>query len=148
MTVDAPASAPHRFDLTVYWEDTDAGGIVYYANYLKFIERARSELVRAAGIDQAALWAREGVMFAVRRCAVDYLAPARLGEALSVLTRIARIGGASVEMEQTVARDAEPLVRAVVRLGCIGRDGRPTRMPAAVRRALDGADGQGKKEAE
>lgn len=135
MTADARL---HRFDLRVYWEDTDAGGIVYYANYLKFIERARSELVGRAGVDQAALWADPGVMFAVRRCAVDYLAPARLGDALTVRTRLGKIGGASVEMEQTVLRADVALVRAMVKLGCVGRDGRPARMPAVVRSALAG----------
>ncbi|MEQ9629216.1 MAG: tol-pal system-associated acyl-CoA thioesterase [Roseitalea porphyridii] len=133
MTLEA---APHRFALRVYWEDTDAGGIVYYANYLKFIERARSELVGGAGVDQTALWDEAGVMFAVRRCELDYLAPARLGDALTVETRLGKVGGASVEMDQTVLRDGAALVKAMVKLGCIGRDGRPARMPADVRAAL------------
>ena len=136
MAEAAVRSQAHRFDLRVYWEDTDAGGIVYYANYLKFIERARSELVGRAGVDQTALWADDGVMFAVRRCEVDYLAPARLGDALVVETRLDRLGGASVEMQQTVTRAGDALVRALVKLGCVGRDGRPARMPTTVRQAL------------
>ena len=133
------ARSEHRFSLTVYWEDTDAAGIVYYANYLKFIERARSDLVTRAGIDQADLLAREGIVFPVRRCCIDYLEPARLGDALTVTTALKRVGGASLDMQQTVARGEREIARADVRLACIGRDGRPTRIPSAVRAALQHA---------
>ena len=126
----------HRFPLRVYWEDTDAAGIVYYANYLRFIERARSDLVRLAGIDQAALLAGDGLAFQVRRCEVDYLAPARLDDELCVETRLHRLAGARMEMEQNVLRDGAPLVRARVTLACVGANGRPRRIPPDVVRVL------------
>ena len=133
----APAAAPaHRFRMRVYWEDTDAAGIVYYANYLRFIERARSELVREAGIDQPALRSEAGLTFQVRRCEVDYLAPARLDDVLDVETTIEDLGGASIGMRQVVRHQGVDLVAALVRLACVGQDGRPKRLPASVRRAL------------
>lgn len=138
--VQTPApAAPHSFVVRVYWEDTDAGGIVYYANYLKFMERARSDLVRRAGIDQAALLARDGVMFPVRRCAVDYHRPARLEDELTVSTSVSRVGGASVDLAQDIERHGERLVSGRVQLACINRAGRPQRLPAEVRRAFAGA---------
>ena len=126
----------HRFPVRVYWEDTDAAGIVYYANYLRFLERARSDLVRGAGINQAALLAGEGVVFPVRRCEIDYLQPARLDDEIQVRTSIQKLGGASMEMDQNIHRGEEALVRAKVRLACIGPTGRPRRLPPAVRAAL------------
>jgi acyl-CoA thioester hydrolase len=137
----APARAvgpggAHRFRLRVYWEDTDAAGIVYYANYLRFIERARSELVREAGIDQRALQAGPGLSFQVRRCEVDYLAPARLDDVIEVETAVDSLGGASIDMLQTVRREGAELVRARVRVACVDRDGRPRRLPAPVRQAM------------
>jgi acyl-CoA thioester hydrolase len=132
----AAMSDAHRFPLRVYWEDTDAAGIVYYANYLRFLERARSDLVRGAGIDQAALLDGEGIVFPVRRCEIDYLRPARLDDEIQVRTRIEKLGGASMEMEQDIHRGDEALVRAKVRLACIGRNGRPRRLPSTVRAAL------------
>lgn len=125
--------AAHRFDLRVYWEDTDAAGIVYYANYLRFIERARSEMVRAAGIDQQALLAEQGVIFAVRRCEVDYLAPAKLEDRLTVVTAVAGVGAATIDLIQTVERDGTVLVDTRVRLACVGAKQRPTRLPKPVR---------------
>ncbi|MEE1554779.1 MAG: YbgC/FadM family acyl-CoA thioesterase, partial [Alphaproteobacteria bacterium] len=81
-------SKSHRFMARIYWEDTDAAGIVYYANYLRFLERARSDLVRWAGIDQAALLDNEGVLFPVRHCEINYLRPARLDDEIEVRTSI------------------------------------------------------------
>ncbi len=129
-------SEPHRFPVRVFWEDTDAAGIVYYANYLRFLERGRSDLVRGAGIGQAALLDRDGVMFPVRRCEIDYLQPARLDDEIEVRTRINKIGGASMDMDQDIHRGEEALVRAKIRLACVGRDGKPRRLPANVRAAL------------
>ncbi|NQV59480.1 MAG: tol-pal system-associated acyl-CoA thioesterase [Alphaproteobacteria bacterium] len=126
----------HRFPVRVYWEDTDAAGIVYYANYLRFLERARSDLVRGAGIDQVALLDREGIVFPVRRCEIDYLQPARLDDEIQVRTRLKKLGGASMDMDQDIHRGEEALVRAKVRLACIGPNGRPRRLPATVRAAL------------
>lgn len=129
-------TSAHRFPLRVYWEDTDAAGIVYYANYLRFIERARSDMVRGAGVDQAALLAEDGLAFQVRRCEVDYLAPARLDDDLTVETRLHLCAGARMEMTQTVLRDALALVRAKITLACVGANGRPRRIPGDVARVL------------
>jgi acyl-CoA thioester hydrolase len=127
---------PHRFPVRVYWEDTDAAGIVYYANYLRFLERARSDLVRGAGINQSALLDDEGIVFPVKHCEIDYLQPARLDDEIQVRTRIQKLGGASLDMDQDIHRGKEALVRAKVRLACVGRNGRPRRLPSAVRAAL------------
>ena len=132
-----PSGRAHQFPLRVYWEDTDAGGIVYYANYLKFIERARSELVAEAGLNQVTLLRDEGVIFAVRRCEIDYLASAILSDDLNVATEIDKVGGASIDMTQSVYRGGDMLVRAKVRVGTVNKAGRPTRMPAAARFALE-----------
>ena len=132
----AAMSEPHCFPLRVYWEDTDAAGIVYYANYLRFLERARSDMVRGAGIDQAALLDGEGIVFPVRRCEIDYLQPARLDDEIHVRTRVQNLRGASMDMDQDIHRGEEALVRAKVRLACIGPNGRPRRLPSAVRAAL------------
>ena len=130
------AASPHRYDVRVHWEDTDAAGIVYYANYLRFIERARSDLVRGFGIDQAALLSQDGIAFQVRRCEVDYLAPARLDDELVVETRLHRLRGARMEMSQDILRDAAALVRTQVTLACVGRDGRPRRIQGEIARHL------------
>ena len=125
-----------RFRLTVYYEDTDLAGIVYYANYLKFIERARSEALRRLGIDQTTLRAETGLVFAVRRVVVDYLAPARFEDRLLVTTAVAAVGGARAELVQEVRRGDALLVRAEVTVVCLGPDGRPARLPGPVRAAL------------
>ena len=132
----AIAGGRHVFPLRVYYEDTDAGGIVYYANYLRFAERARTEMLRALGCEPAALGAREGIAFAVRRCEIDYLRPARLDDALEVHTGNLRLGGASLWADQVVRRGGDELVRLRLRLACIGREGRPARLPETVRAAL------------
>lgn len=126
----------HRFTLRVYYEDTDLAGIVYYANYLKFIERARSEFVRERGIDQAALQ-REGVVFAVRRVEADYLRPARFDDELEVRTVLRALGGARIELGQSVWRGTEQIFNAEVVLVCMGQSG-ALRLPQAVRTALGG----------
>jgi acyl-CoA thioester hydrolase len=129
-------NSPHRFPVSVYWEDTDAAGIVYYANYLKFMERARSDLVAAAGVDQAKLLDEDGLVFPVRRCEIDYLLPARLQDDLEVITRITKVGGASIDMRQDVMRGSVALTQARIRLACVDRDGRPRRLPPQVRHIL------------
>lgn len=126
----------HEFGLRVYYEDTDLAGIVYYANYLKFIERGRSEWVRGCGIDQAALKAGQGIVFAVRRIEADYLRPARFGDDLVVGTRLREMGGARIVLEQEVRRGAERLFQAVVTLVCLADDGHAARVPAEVRARL------------
>ena len=131
-----PRVPEHRFELRVYYEDTDAAGIVYYANYLKFAERARTEMLRSIGIGHRALKDEDGVTFAVRRCAVDYVAPARLDDLLEIRTRITGVRGAAIEAEQIVARDNDQLVRLNVMLVCIGPRGNATRIPKPVLQAL------------
>lgn len=125
-----------RFDVHVYYEDTDLAGIVYYANYLRYIERARTEWVRGLGIDQVALKAAEGIVFAVRRIEADYLAPARFDEDLIVLTEPKEIGGARLILDQEVWRGEALLFQAVVTLVALADTGQPVRMPANIRRQL------------
>jgi acyl-CoA thioester hydrolase len=126
----------HRLTLRVYYEDTDLAGVVYYANYLRFIERGRSEALREGGIDQVALKRDQGLVFVVRSLSIDYLSPARFDDLLEVRTRVARLRGASVEMGQEVWRDNDPLIRAAVTIACMDAAGRPQRLPQAVRLAL------------
>lgn len=123
----------HHLALRVYYEDTDLAGIVYYANYLKFIERGRTEALRAAGIDQMALKAQSGLVFAVRHLACDYLAPARMDDMLVVQTQARGQSGARIVMSQSVWRGETLLFKAEVTLVCIDANGRPTRLPAEIR---------------
>ncbi|MGB1153189.1 MAG: tol-pal system-associated acyl-CoA thioesterase [Paracoccaceae bacterium] len=129
--------ADHKFDLSVYYEDTDLAGIVYYANYLKFIERARSEWVQALGIDQMRLKAEFGVVFAVRRIEADYLQAAKFGDRLQVRTRVLELTGARVRLEQKVERDTETLFTANVTLIALTEGGKATRLPAEFRLKLN-----------
>ena len=131
--------SPHIFPLRVYYEDTDLAGIVYYANYLKFIERARSEWVRGLGIDQALLRAEHGLVFAVRRVEADYLRPAVFDDVLSVQTVLADLSGARLVLDQAVLRGAQTLFTARVTLVCLTAAGTATRFPTALRTALTGA---------
>lgn len=126
----------HVFPVRVYYEDTDAAGIVYHANYLRFAERARSEMMRHLGMESSRLMAREGLFFAVSRCTVDYLKPARLDDALEVHTRVIEVKRASLDAEQIVKRDGAPLARLALRLAVIDGAGRPVRLPAEIRKAL------------
>ncbi len=119
----------HRLRTRVYYEDTDLAGIVYYANYLKFIERARTEWIRELGVDQRELRATTGLVFVVRRVEADYLAPARFDDVLVVETE--PLGATSVRLvlAQRVLRDEEVLFQATVTLVAVGRSGRPARLP-------------------
>lgn len=132
-----PASTEsHVFPCRVYYEDTDAAGVVYYANYLKYAERARTELLRELGTDNSALLRQHGVMFMVKQFAATYHEPARLDDALQVRTRISRIGGASFSAEQRVERAGRLLVGMKVRLACVDERGRPARLPDEIRLAF------------
>ena len=122
----------HVFAVRVYHEDTDSTGIVYYANYLKFAERARTEMLRQLGVDQSDLWRAAGVAFAVRNCAVDYLAPARLDDSLEVHSRVTGITGATLEADQDIKRDGTDLVRLRTRLACFSEGG-PARCDCRAR---------------
>lgn len=134
-----PAAPPHAHAMTVrvYYEDTDAAGVVYYANYLRYAERARSELLRAAGIESSTLMAEHGVAIAVRRCEADYLRPARLDDLLEVRSRLIAIGGATLEGEQRFLRSDDEIAVIRTRLACMDAGGRPKRLPADVRRRLE-----------
>ena len=120
----------------VYYEDTDAGGIVYHASYLRFAERARTEWLRALGFGQRDMAERLGCIFAVRRCSLDFRRPARLDDALVVVTRPGRIGAARLVLSQEVRRGEELLVGLEIELAALGRDYRPTRLPEPLRAAL------------
>lgn len=125
----------HRFPIRVYYEDTDMGGIVYYANYLKFIERARSDWVREIGIDQNAM-RDDGIVFAVRRVEADYFAPARFDDDLTVETTTQAVTGARLIVEQKVMRGDDLLFQAIVTIVCINQAGQPARLPANIRLML------------
>jgi len=131
----------HVFPMRIYYEDTDAAGIVYYANYLKFAERARTEMIRCLGFEHRRSMAEAGVAFAVRSCAAEYLLPARLDDEIAVRTRIDAVGGASLKATQRVVqRDVDgsqiELVHLKIRLACIDNFQRPARMPAEIRGAI------------
>jgi len=122
----------HHFPLTVFYEDTDLSGFVYHANYLKFVERARSDWVRQLGIDQNAL-RTAGTVFAVHRVEADFLAPARLDDRLEVRTTLAMQTPARLTLRQEVRRGEAVLFRAVVTLVAMSTDGRPRRLPPELK---------------
>lgn len=126
----------HLLQIRVYYEDTDAGGIVYYANYLRYAERARTELMRGLGLESSQLMRREGVLLAVRRCYVDYFCAAALDDDLVVETVLHRVGGASLDAIQIVSRGDDVLVSINLKLGCISLEGRATRLPESIRETL------------
>ena len=129
----------HSFPIRVYYEDTDLAGIVYYANYLKFIERARSEWLRELGVDQLRLKAG-GLVFAVRHLEADYLSPARFDNLLAVETGLNTLGSARIVMDQRVLRGDRLLFAARVTVVCVAENGRPARIPADVVARVQGAD--------
>ncbi|WP_281289552.1 tol-pal system-associated acyl-CoA thioesterase [Puniceibacterium confluentis] len=126
----------HIFPIRVYYEDTDMAGIVYYANYLRYIERARSDWVRTLGIDQNRMRERDGVVFAVRRVEADYLMPAKFDDELEVRTVTRAVTGARLVMGQEVWRGATRLFQAEVTIVCLGESGHPARLPANIRLLL------------
>jgi acyl-CoA thioester hydrolase len=130
------ADGAHHFPVRVYYADTDAGGVVYHANYLAFAERARAECLRLFGWDRA-MQAGSGAMFMVRKAELDYLAPALLDDALTVVTTVERLGGASIGLRQSVRRGTEELVTMRLVLVCVGQSTlRPQRLPDGLRAAL------------
>lgn len=125
----------HFFDwpVRVYWEDTDAGGVVYYANYLKFLERARTEWLSALGLEQDHLARDAGVLFVVRRVEADYLRPARFNDRLLVRSHLSELGRASMVLMQEVLRGSERMLTARVQVACVEPNGfRPARIPGFV----------------
>jgi acyl-CoA thioester hydrolase len=123
------AGREHRFALSVYFEDTDTFGIVYYANYLKFMERARSDMIRAAGVDQVARLEADGSAYAVADVFIRYRRPARLGDDLVVVSTVEEVRAASVVIQQRVMRGTEELTDARVTAAFLTADGRPQRQP-------------------
>jgi acyl-CoA thioester hydrolase len=133
----------HLLPMRVYYEDTDFSGVVYHASYLRFLERGRTEFLRAAGVDQSTLHAEgEGLIFAVRRMTVDYLKPARMDDVLLIETHTAEIRGASLTIAQRILRGEEVLVTADVRVAAIA-GGRPARIPDALRAMLGAGEPAG-----
>lgn len=132
------------FAIRVYYEDTDAGGVVFYANYLKFFERARTEWLRALGVSQEHLKEDQGLMFVVRHTAVDYLAPARLDDRLLIRSTIERLGRVSVDFSQRAFRDPvgaqqepELVARGRIKVGCVDTTRlRPAEIPSPIRSAF------------
>jgi len=142
VTRDLPRSGAirdgaHLFPVRVYYEDTDAAGLVYYANHLKYAERARTELLRAGGFEQERLRQETGMVFVVRHCTADYRAAARLDDDLVVATRVVGVGAATLDLAQEIRRGDDVLVALEFRIACLGRAGRPQRLPPALRTALE-----------
>ena len=120
----------------VYWEDTDAGGVVYYANYLKFMERARSEWLRSLGFDQNQLRNEQGIVFVVRQATIEYLKPARYDDLLMVSAKLKQTGRASLVISQTIERE-DLLTTAEITLACVNAQSfKPVRIPDEMLQAL------------
>ena len=131
-------SNSHQMPIRIYYEDTDSGGIVYYANYLKYAERARTELLRTLGIESGQIMGEFGVGVVVRRCPAKYLKPAVLDDEVIIETTLQKVGGASIALRQIVTRDGCELVQMDVELGCLHfKIGRPVALPKHVRYALE-----------
>jgi acyl-CoA thioester hydrolase len=130
----------HILPVRIYYEDTDFSGIVYHANYLRFLERGRTDFLRLAGLDQSVLHAQGDLVFSVRRMLLDFLKPARMDDVVLVETSVSVMKGASITMAQRIRRGGDTLLTAEVLVAAI-RDGRPTRLPDTVRALLPQADG-------
>lgn len=126
---------PHRFPLTVYYEDTDMAGVVYYANYLRYIERARSTIVEDMGLDQNAM-REQGIVFVVTRVEADYITPARMGDRLEVVTSHQAASPVRWTFDQEVQRNGQVLFRAHVVAVTMTTEGKPVRLPAEIRAIL------------
>ena len=135
--------AEHRFPCRVYFEDTDLSGVVYHANYLRYMERARSDMLRRAGIDQRGHFEAGGGAYAIATLSIRYLAPARLDDVLLVVTRVTRVRAASVAIHQTVRRGGVELANADVVAALVGTDGRPRRQPRRWTEIYQRLTGQG-----
>jgi acyl-CoA thioester hydrolase len=139
------AQRAFRWRTRVYWEDTDAGGVVYHAGYLRFLERARSEWMRAAAIGQDALRQSHGIVFVVRELSIAYDKPARLDDELDSTVCVERVRAASIDFAQTITRvaDGATLARAKVRVACIDAAGfMPCRIPRDIAALIEGHDFQ------
>jgi acyl-CoA thioester hydrolase len=136
-----PADPPrvvHRHPVRVYWEDTDAGGVVFYANYLKFFERARTEWLRSLGYSQEAMRREQGVMFVVTHTAVRYLQPARLDDVMDVTVSVRSARQATMVLTQQALRDGTLLAEGEIRIGCVdAQTFRPHRIPKELLQELE-----------
>ncbi len=127
----------HSIDIRVYYEDTDAGGIVFYANYLKFAERGRTEYLRNLGFENKSLMDKQGVIFVVRKLEADYLIPAYLDDMLRMETSVIELKNASFKMRQSLFRHKELVFSVDVILVCVDRAGKPVRLPDELRTAME-----------
>lgn len=133
MSDDQKLSPVHELPVRVYYEDTDAGGVVYHASYIRYAERGRTEMMRSHGFSHAEMLAKTGIGFAVAALKVDYRQPARLDELLTVKTHIARLGGASMDMRQVIYRNSDIIADLLVTLVCIDPSFKAVRLPQVVR---------------
>lgn len=132
------AAQPFAWPVRVYYEDTDAGGVVFYANYLGFMERARTEWLRALGFEQPEMAARDGVLFVVHAVNIKYLKPSRFNDSLQVTVEVVNVGGSRIRFLQRVLRGNEEITRAEVEVVCVSTDTlRPARMPDAMHATLE-----------
>ncbi len=128
----------HNIDIRVYYEDTDAGGIVFYANYLRFAERGRTEYLRNLGYENKSLMDKQGVIFVVRKIEADYLTPAYLDDLLRMETGVIEMKNASFKMKQSLFRHNELIFSVDVILVCVDRAGKPVRLPDELKAAMEG----------
>jgi acyl-CoA thioester hydrolase len=129
--------ALHLFPVRIYYEDTDISGLVYHANYLRYMERARSDWIGQLGMDQrGALENAARSFFVVRGLAIDYLKPAQLDDALVIQSSLTALGGASMTLQQSIWRAETQLIDATVRIAFVGGDGKPKRLPKPLREAM------------
>ena len=126
----------HHQQFTVYYEDTDAGGVVYHANYLKFAERARTDALRALNIHQLELRAKEGLIFVVSQCRIRFLSPAFLDDRITIRTRLLALGKVRMTMEQMIYRDDTLLTSLEVDVAMLDKDNKPTRIPEAIAKSM------------
>ncbi|MGB3290045.1 MAG: tol-pal system-associated acyl-CoA thioesterase [Burkholderiaceae bacterium] len=139
MSIETPDSFSH-LDIRVYYEDTDAGGVMYYANYLKFFERGRTEWLRRLGVDQSRMAEQEKRIFVVKNVEIQYCKPARLDDLLAIRSMITRVGPASVNFSQSALRGTELLCESAIQVCCVDAESfRPTAFPKQFRTLLEKA---------
>ena len=126
-------SKAHKVDFRIYYEDTDAGGVVYYANYLKFAERARTELLRSKGINQTKLAESQGILFVVKSVNMELKLPARLDDIITIKTEVEEISGARINMKQTLVKSSQDIAFIDVKVVCINKNFRPQRIPEEIK---------------
>ena len=138
LTPAAITESIHRLMIRVYYEDTDAGGIVYYANYLKFAERARTEMLREIGYEHKDNEKNYEINFVVRTCSIEFYKPGFLDDLLEVQTRILMVRGASIRMRQIIKKKSQELALIEIKLACVSFNGNATRIPMVLRNRMSG----------